>query len=222
MQEEQFDYEAGRQAMVSQLIRYGITDERVLEAFLRVPRHLFFDSADRRFAYDDAAFPIGFGQTISQPFTVAYMTSMLSERCPSGKVLEIGTGSGYQAAILDAMGYRVYTIERIEGLHDRAGMVLGRLSPDVHRMLGDGSLGWPSEAPFDSIIVTAGAPDVPHSLTAQLTDGGCLIIPVGGSEGQRMTVVTKKGEALEREVYDVFAFVPLIGREGWHEGTAGV
>ncbi|MEC9487802.1 MAG: protein-L-isoaspartate(D-aspartate) O-methyltransferase [Prosthecochloris sp.] len=206
-----------RHAMVNQLRRYGIADERVLRAFDTVPRHRFFPVSERAFAYDDAAFPIGSGQTISQPFTVAYMTAILAQRCPSGKVLEIGTGSGYQAAILDAMGYRVYTIERIEELYRRSGEVFEELGLPVQRRLGDGSLGWPEEAPFDGIVVTAAAPDVPHTLAGQLGDGGCMIIPLGGIDGQRMTVVTRKGDEFVRQSYEVFAFVPLIGREGWRD-----
>ncbi|ACF45392.1 MAG: protein-L-isoaspartate(D-aspartate) O-methyltransferase [Prosthecochloris sp.] len=221
VQEGDHVFQSRRRDMVSQLMRYGISDKRVLDAFLQVPRHLFFDIADRTYAYDDGAFPIGFGQTISQPYTVAYMTAILSKRCPAGKVLEIGTGSGYQAAILDAMGYRVYTVERIEGLYERSGRVFDRLGLHVQQMLGDGSGGWLSEAPFDGIIVTAGAPDVPHSLVSQLKVGGCLVIPVGGSDGQWMTVVTKTAAGFRREVYERFAFVPLIGREGWNEVDDG-
>ena len=210
-------YRDRRQEMVRQLRRYGINNSRVLEAFLAVERHLFFDPESRDYAYDDCAFPIGCGQTISQPFTVAYMTSMLVERCPAGKILEVGTGSGYQAAILDYMGYSVYTIERIPELLKRSSEVFSVLGLKIHQRLGDGSLGWSDHAPYKGIIVTAGAPEPPSSLLEQLADNGVMIIPIGGSVGQRMTVVTRSGGRLERESFHAFAFVPLIGREGWGE-----
>ena len=210
-------YRDRRQEMVGQLKRYGINNSRVLEAFLAVERHLFFDPESRDYAYDDCAFPIGYGQTISQPFTVAYMTSMLVERCPAGKILEVGTGSGYQAAILDYMGYSVYTIERIPELLKRSSEVFSVLGLKIHQRLGDGTLGWSDHAPYKGIIVTAGAPEPPSSLLEQLADNGVMIIPIGGSVGQRMTVVTRSGGRLERESFHAFAFVPLIGREGWGE-----
>ncbi|MCG8343614.1 MAG: protein-L-isoaspartate(D-aspartate) O-methyltransferase [Chlorobiales bacterium] len=210
-------YRDRRQEMVEQLRRYGINNSRVLEAFLAVERHLFFDPESRDYAYDDCAFPIGCGQTISQPFTVAYMTSMLVERCPAGKILEVGTGSGYQAAILDYMGYSVYTIERIPELLKRSSEVFSVLGLKIHQRLGDGTLGWSDHAPYKGIIVTAGAPEPPSSLLEQLADNGVMIIPIGGSVGQRMTVVTRSGGRLERESFHAFAFVPLIGREGWGE-----
>lgn len=210
-------YRDRRQEMVEQLRRYGINNSRVLEAFLAVERHLFFDPESRDYAYDDCAFPIGCGQTISQPFTVAYMTSMLVERCPAGKILEVGTGSGYQAAILDYMGYSVYTIERIPELLKRSSEVFSVLGLKIHQRLGDGTLGWSDHAPYKGIIVTAGAPEPPSSLLEQLADNGVMVIPIGGSAGQRMTVVTRSGGRLERESFHAFAFVPLIGREGWGE-----
>jgi len=210
-------YSDRRHEMVEQLKRYGITNSKVLDAFNAVERHLFFDAAYRDFAYDDGAFSIGYGQTISQPYTVAYMTSMLVERCPSGKVLEIGTGSGYQAAILEYMGYSVYTVERIEELFRRSSLILGALGLTVHQLLGDGTLGWEEEAPYSGIIVTAGAPEPPSALLGQLADEGVLIIPIGDSTGQRMTVFTRRGEMFQREEFHTFAFVPLIGREGWGE-----
>ena len=211
-------YTERRYEMVEQLKRYGITNTRVLEAFLSVERHLFFDHENRDAAYDDCAFPIGCGQTISQPYTVAYMTSMLSERCPSGKVLEIGTGSGYQAAILDYMGYSVYTVERIPELFRRSSAIFGALDLKIHQRLGDGTLGWENETPFNGIIVTAGAPDPPPTLLEQLAEDGVMIIPIGGSAGQRMTVITRDADALRHEGFHAFAFVPLIGREGWRDG----
>jgi protein-L-isoaspartate(D-aspartate) O-methyltransferase len=206
-----------RQAMVEKLKLYGIGNRRVLDAFQTVRRHLFFTPGERGYAYEDCAFPIGNGQTISQPFTVAYMTTLLCERCPSGKVLEIGTGSGYQAAILHAMGYRVFTIERIAELHQRAGRVFAALGIPVVQRLGDGTLGWREEAPFDGMIVTAAAPREPETLLGQLADNGCMVIPVGDLGSQRMTVIRRRGERLDREFFHSFAFVPLVGREGWSD-----
>jgi protein-L-isoaspartate(D-aspartate) O-methyltransferase len=145
------------------------------------------------------------------------MTTLLVERCPSGKVLEIGTGSGFQAAILHELGYRVFTIERIEGLYERAGRVLDSLGLPVSRKLGDGTLGWPEEAPFDGIIVTAAAPHEPRTLMGQLRDGGVMIIPIGDLGSQEMTVIRRRGDRFEHEVFHSFAFVPLYGSEGWTE-----
>ncbi|AAM71450.1 MAG TPA: protein-L-isoaspartate(D-aspartate) O-methyltransferase [Chlorobaculum sp.] len=208
-----------RQEMVVELKRYGISNARVLDAFLTVRRHLFVDAQSRPYAYSDNAMPIGFGQTISQPYTVAYMTSLLVERVPSGKVLEIGTGSGYQAAILAELGYRVYTIERIAGLYAAAGRVLDALGLPVHPRLGDGTLGWPEEAPFDGIIVTAAAPREPHTLMSQLAEGGVLVVPIGDLGSQQMTVIRRRGERFEHEIFHNFAFVPLCGREGWADNN---
>ncbi|MGC8774392.1 MAG: protein-L-isoaspartate(D-aspartate) O-methyltransferase [Chlorobaculum sp.] len=208
-----------RQEMVVELERYGISNARVLDAFLTVRRHLFVDAQSRSYAYSDNAMPIGFGQTISQPYTVAYMTSLLVERVPSGKVLEIGTGSGYQAAILAGLGYRVYTIERIAGLYAAAGRVLDALDLPVQRRLGDGTLGWPEEAPFDGIIVTAAAPHEPHTLMNQLADGGVMIVPVGDLGSQQMTVIRRRGDRFEHEIFHSFAFVPLCGCEGWGDNN---
>jgi len=208
-----------REEMVGQLELYGIRNARVLDAFRTVRRHLFVEQQSRAFAYSDGAMPIGFGQTISQPYTVAYMTSLLVERRPSGKVLEIGTGSGYQSAILDALGYQVFTIERIAGLYEMAGRVLDALDLPVQRRLGDGTLGWPEEAPFDGIIVTAAAPHEPHTLMSQLADGGVLIVPLGDLASQQMTVIRRRGDRFEHEVFHSFAFVPLCGREGWGDNN---
>lgn len=210
-------YDARRRQMVEGLRRSGISNARVLEAFLDVRRHLFFPEGEREHAYDDLAWPIGHGQTISQPYTVAYMTSLLAERSASGRVLEIGTGSGYQSAILDAMGYRVYTVERVPELYRLALRRFRQFGLPVEARLGDGSTGWEEEAPFEAAIVTAAAPKEPEALLRQLKDGGCLVIPLGGRAVQQMTVFTRHGEAFERERYSEFAFVPLIGREGWKE-----
>jgi len=207
--------EQRRREMVEALKRYGITNNRVLDAFLEVRRHLFFPEDALELPYDDGAYPIGFGQTISQPFTVAYMTTLLVDRCPSGKVLEIGTGSGYQAAILDALGYSVYTVERINELFQRAERLFSRLGLPIACRYDDGTLGWKEEAPFDGIIVTAGAPEEPAPLLRQLAENGCMVIPVGETVSQQMTVVQRVGDELRKEVFQQFVFVPLIGREGW-------
>jgi protein-L-isoaspartate(D-aspartate) O-methyltransferase len=205
-----------RLEMVETLKHYGIDNRRVLDAFVKVERHLFFEEG-AEFAYSDCAYPIGFGQTISQPFTVAYMTTLLLERVPSGKVLEIGTGSGYQAAILDALGYRVYTLERIAELEERAEKLFSRLGLDIGCRLADGTLGWPEKAPFDGIMVTAGAPKVPGPLLWQLAENGCMVIPLGEYASQQMTVIKRHGDEFEREVFQHFVFVPLVGREGWDD-----
>lgn len=206
-----------RSEMVELLRRYGISNPRVLDAFLTVGRHLFVDGESRRFAYHDSALPIGFGQTISQPYTVAYMMELLVDRCPRGKVLEIGTGSGYQAAILNELGYRVFTIERVAGLHELAAARFEKLGIPVRSRFGDGTLGWPDQAPFDAIIVTAAAPHEPRTLMDQLADGGVLILPLGTLVSQQMTIIRRNGGQFEHERFDNFAFVPLLGREGWPE-----
>jgi protein-L-isoaspartate(D-aspartate) O-methyltransferase len=206
-----------RQEMVETMMLFGITNQDVLDAFRKVERHLFLEPDSRDVAYDDCAYPIGSSQTISQPYTVAYMTSLLYERRPEGKVLEIGTGSGYQAAILDALGYRVFTIERIEELYLRSGKVFDELGLPVARKLGDGTLGWEEEAPFDGIIVTAASPGEPKRLMSQLAEGGCLVVPVGGLASQQMTVIQREKGRFHKEVFLEFAFVPLIGAEGWKD-----
>lgn len=211
------DMERERVEMVEQLRFNGISNPRVLEAFMTVRRHLFVEESRRPYVYEDCAWPIGFGQTISQPFTVAYMTSLLVERCPSGKVLEIGTGSGYQAAILDALGYRVFTIERVAGLYEMAGRSLDALGIPVERRLGDGTLGWPEEAPFDGIVITAAAPHEPETLLGQLAEGGVMVLPIGDLGSQQMTVIRRVGERFEHEAFHRFTFVPLCGHEGWPE-----
>ena len=208
-----------RREMVETLKLYGIVNHRVLNAFLEVPRHLFFDADAVDCAYNDGAYPLGFGQTISQPYTVAFMTSLLVERCSSGKVLEIGTGSGYQAAILDALGYSVYTVERIFELYERAEKLFSRFGLNITCRFGDGTLGWIEEAPFDAIVVTAGAPKEPESLLRQLAEKGCMVIPLGNSESQQMTVFQRKGSDFIKECFQHFTFVPLIGREGWNDSV---
>ncbi len=199
-----------------QLRSRGIRDRRVLDAFLRVPRHEFVWPVDAPSAYGDHPMPIGHGQTISQPYMVALMTEKLNLRGDE-KVLEIGTGSGYQAAILSLLAREVWTVERIPELHERAKKTLERLGFDnVRAVLGDGTLGLPSEAPFDRIIVTAAAPAVPDELVEQLAPGGVAVVPVGDRMLQRLTILRKSEDGrIETEEDVPCVFVPLIGRKGW-------
>ncbi|MBX7127007.1 MAG: protein-L-isoaspartate(D-aspartate) O-methyltransferase [Cyclobacteriaceae bacterium] len=203
-----------RNKLVAKLRQKGIQDERVLAALNKVPRHAFFDNALLSHAYEDKAFPIGQGQTISQPYTVAFQSEKLEIR-PGDRVLEIGTGSGYQACILLELGAVVYTIEYNQVLFERTREFLPMMGYKPYFFLGDGSKGLPQKAPFQKIIVTAGAPIVPAALTDQLADDGILIIPVGDRDKQRMVRIRKKGGKLTQESYDNFAFVPLLGEKGW-------
>jgi protein-L-isoaspartate(D-aspartate) O-methyltransferase len=206
--------EEERKALVAVLKAKGISDEKILKAFFKVPREKFISVNFRKYAYDDNALPIECNQTISQPFTVAYMTMVLGVE-KGYKVLEIGTGSGYQAAIISELGAEVYSIERIERLYNAASLLLNRLGYHVKLKLGDGTLGWEENAPYDGIIVTAAAPSVPESLIQQLKIGGKLVIPVGSLEYQKLLVVKKTSEGVDQSILDSFKFVPLIGEEGW-------
>lgn len=208
-----------REDMVeTQLIPRGITDERLLEVMRKVPRHLFVPENIRDSAYADCALPLGAGQTISQPYMVAIMTECL--KLEGGeKVLEIGTGSGYQAAILSLLAKKVITIERVEVLADRASKTLDKLGyNNVEVVVGDGTAGFPKESPYDGIIVTAGCPTIPKPLINQLADGGRLVIPVGDQFRQILTTVTKYKTTIETEESIACVFVPLIGKYGWKEG----
>ncbi len=213
------DYERLRRMMVEHQIRArGIRDPLVLEAFLRVPRHEFVPENLRSMAYDDTPLPIGRGQTISQPFMVALMTEALGIR-GGEKVLEVGTGSGYQAAILAEMGCDVHTVEREPELAREAMKRLARLGyRGVKVHVGDGTLGLPEEAPFQAILVTAGGPRVPESLKEQLDpQGGVLVIPVGERGFQELLRVTRRGNRFSTENLGGCRFVPLIGEEGWRD-----
>lgn len=206
-----------RQRLVETLRTKGISDERVLEVFGRVPRHFFIDTALEDRAYEDTALPIGKRQTISQPYTVARQTELL-EVMPGDRVLEIGTGSGYQAAILHELGAEVYSIERHEELYERARATLRELGYKVNLKLGDGTLGWSAYAPYDGIVVTAGAPEVPEVLLGQLQVNGRLVVPVGDSRKQEMVRVSKvREEEFNEERFSHFKFVPLIGEKGWSD-----
>jgi len=214
MIEDNYKQRGLRNKLVRKIAEKGIRDERVLAAVSRVPRHVFFENALLEHAYQDKAFPIGEGQTISQPFTVAFQTEKLEVK-PGDKVLEIGTGSGYQACILLELGAKVYTIEYNRVLFERTRDFLPQLGYKPYFFHGDGSKGLPAKAPFDKIIVTAGAPVVPQALIDQLKEGGILVIPVGDREKQSMQVIRKVNGKLLKDEYENFAFVPLLGRDGW-------
>jgi len=201
----------------NQLIARGINDARVIRAFLKVPRHLFVPEGELEEAYDDHPLPIGDGQTISQPYMVALMTQCL-ELKGDERVLEVGTGSGYQTAILAELAREVYTIERIEGLAKRAKDVLTGLGyENIHYRVGDGTEGWEEFAPYDAIIVTAAAPKVPPPLIEQLAEGGRLVAPIGRRFGQELVRVRKEKGRLREEDICGCVFVPLIGKYGWRK-----
>jgi protein-L-isoaspartate(D-aspartate) O-methyltransferase len=201
-----------RNKLVEEVRKKGITDERVLVALGKVPRHFFLDSAFDNIAYDDKAFPIGEGQTISQPYTVAYQTQLLSLK-PYDKVLEIGTGSGYQASVLASLGANVYTIERQKKLFDsNKEFSYLRSFPNIKFFYGDGFEGLPTFAPFDKVLVTAAAPAVPDKLLQQLKPGGMMVIPVDEGSLQRMLRITKQEDGSFREErFELFSFVPMLG-----------
>ncbi len=209
--------------VATQIASRGVHDARVLAAMRAVPRHLFVPDAVRRDAYDDRPLPIGEGQTISQPYIVAAMTATLAPLA-TDRVLEIGTGSGYQSAILASLARSVVTIERHAGLAARAAETLAALGfSNVRVVVGDGSNGYPAEAPYERILVTAGAPAVPEALKDQLADGGRLVIPVGPEGFQQLMRVDRRGER-EGPVFTAqegegCVFVPLIGRHGWPDRT---
>jgi protein-L-isoaspartate(D-aspartate) O-methyltransferase len=203
-----------RQDMIDLLKDRGITNECLLRAMATVERHLFVPQAFLNRAYEDSALPIGSGQTISQPYTVAFMTQVLQVK-KGDKILEVGTGSGYQAVILAEMGARVFTVERDLDLLAGARKMFDKLGYRIASKGGDGTVGWSEFAPFDAIIVTAGAPTVPQPLLDQLTDGGRLVIPVGDLDIQTLTVCTRNGEKFDQKEIEGFKFVPLIGKMGW-------
>jgi len=214
------NFAAERQRMVDKQIAVrGVTDPRVLAAVRKVPRHRFIPAHLWDQAYGDYPLPIGEDQTISQPYIVALMTEML-ELKPTDRVLEVGTGSGYQAAILAELAAQVYTIDRVAVLLSRAEQTLTAMGyTNITTRVGDGTLGWPEEMPFDAIIVTAGAPEVPRPLTEQLAAGGRLVIPVGDTWSQTLTRVRKTAEGLKFEYHGGCRFVRLIGKYGWEHST---
>jgi len=207
--------QGARKQLVRHLEKRGIEDRGVLRAIGKVPRHFFFDETFWNRAYRDEAFPIGDGQTISQPYTVAYQSELLHVK-QGDRILEIGTGSGYQTCILLELGAEVYTIERQENLYQRTVRVLPHMGYQPHFFLGDGSRGIPQHAPYDKILVTAGAPFVPEVMLRQLTPGGLLVIPVGDEKSQKMVTILRIGENdFERIELDSFRFVPLVGDQAW-------
>jgi protein-L-isoaspartate(D-aspartate) O-methyltransferase len=212
------DFKKERLAMVEeQLRRRGIHDQRLLAVMANIPRHSFVSSDYQLAAYEDRPLPIGEGQTISQPYMVAVMTQSL-ELKGDERVLEIGTGSGYQTAILAELAKTIFTIERIQKLLLRAQKILQELGyENIFFLTGDGTKGWPEKAPFDGIIVTAGAPEIPQTLTSQLAEGGRLVIPVGPRYTQTLYKVTRKRNQFTEEDITGCVFVPLVGDFGWKE-----
>jgi protein-L-isoaspartate(D-aspartate) O-methyltransferase len=200
--------------MIAILKDRGITDARLLRAMIAVKRHVFVPEPFTNRAYDDSALPIGKQQTISQPYTVAFMTQALGVK-PGDRILEVGTGSGYQAAVLAEIGAKVFTIERHAELLSSARKTFEKLGYRIASKTGDGTVGWSEFAPFNGIIVTAGAPNVPEPLLRQLADGGKLVIPVGDLETQNLLVVSRSGERFTTKEIQGFKFVPLIGKMGW-------
>lgn len=211
MQEDNYRHKGLRKNLVEDLRNKGITDENVLNAINNVPRHVFLDSSFLEFAYQDKAFPIGSGQTISQPFTVAFQTSLL--KITKGvKVLEIGTGSGYQACVLAEMGAKVFSIERQRKLYMKTKDFLAEFRYNIKTFLGDGNKGLPTYGPFDRIIITAAAPEIPQNLIDQLKVGGMMVIPLSENENcQTMLRLTKQEDgSMKRETYGDFRFVPML------------
>lgn len=208
-----------REAMVESQIRArGVRDERVLAAMRSVPREEFVPERLRTAAYEDGPLPIGFGQTISQPYIVASMTASLRLR-PDDRVLEVGAGSGYAAAVLGQIAHEVFALERIPELAEQAAERIEKLGySNVHVQVGDGTHGWPDHAPFDAIIVAAAGPEVPDILISQLADDGRLVMPVGSDRfDQRLVRLTRHGDRVERDELEFVRFVPLIGEHAWPE-----
>lgn len=212
-------FDLKRDELIKVLIKSGIRNEKVLNAFKKVRREYFVTPELKRLAYDNSALPISFNQTISQPYTVAFMTQLLDVK-EGSKVLEIGTGSGYQAAILCELGAEVYSVERIEHLYLEAKKILHDNRYKVKLKCSDGTLGWREHAPYDGIVVTAGSPELPETLVKQLAVGGKLVIPIGDRDTQEIWQVIRVKEGNGNEYLDIykhknFKFVPLIGKEGW-------
>ena len=209
--EDSYKHKGLRKQLTDLIRSKGITDEKVLHAILHIPRHFFMDSAFEKIAYEDRAFPIAENQTISQPYTVAYQTQLLAVK-PHEKILEVGTGSGYQASVLAEMGAQIFTIERQKKLFEFNKLFFYlKKYPSIRFFFGDGYEGLPSYAPFDKVLVTAAAPSIPAKLVAQLTPGGTMVIPVGEGPIQKMLRITKlDDQSVREESFDNFSFVPLL------------
>jgi len=208
-------YTGARRRLIEALRAGGIRDLAVLRAFDLVPRHLFVPTGIQHRAYEDASLPIGNGQTISQPSTHARYLELLA-LTGQERVLEIGTGSGYQTALLAQLAGQVFSVERVPALLDKARVVLREAGVrNVSLLSGDGTLGWREYAPYDAILVTAASPTVPEPLAAQLAEGGRMLIPLGGREAQVLTVITRRGDTFVRQEVAPARFVPLLGRHGW-------
>ena len=215
MLQDTYKLKGQRAQLVKELKKLGISSPKVLKAIEAVPRHFFFPKDFLDKSYENIAFPIGKGQTISQPFTVAMQTQLLDIQ-PGDKVLEIGTGSGYQSAVLKVMGAQVYSIETVEALHKRAKVLFTKLGLDIATIYGDGSKGLAELAPFDKIIMTAAAPNLMESLTSQLKVKGKLVAPIGSLAVQNMILVTRNGDNdYTKTSHGKFNFVPLTGTHGW-------
>ncbi|MGZ5286421.1 MAG: protein-L-isoaspartate(D-aspartate) O-methyltransferase [Flavisolibacter sp.] len=210
--EDTYRHKGLRKKLVDTVRRKGITDEKILAAIEKIPRHFFLDSAFDEVAYEDKAFPIAEKQTISQPYTVAYQTQLL-ELKPFEKVLEIGTGSAYQASVLAELGVQVFTIERQKKLFEsNKGFSYLKKYPNIKFFYGDGYEGLPTYAPFDKVLITAAAPEIPQKLVNQLKTGGMMVIPVGGGDVQTMKRLTRLADgSVKEEVFDRFSFVPMLG-----------
>jgi protein-L-isoaspartate(D-aspartate) O-methyltransferase len=217
--------ERRNQMVEAQIISRGIKDRSVIQAFLKIPRHFFVEDSLKPRAYDDNPLPIGLDQTISQPYMVAFMLEHLDVK-NSHKVLEIGTGSGYQTALLAELAREVYTIERLSHLSQIAQETLKQLGYNtsgsaqlahVYYKIDDGTLGWPEFAPYDRIIISAAAPDIPHILVKQLADNGIMLCPVGNEYYQELIRITKSGAQIEKDNLGPCVFVKLVGKEGWKE-----
>jgi protein-L-isoaspartate(D-aspartate) O-methyltransferase len=204
-----------RRQLISSLRKRDDIDSRVLDAMLKLPREIFINQALSSRAYEDSALPIDCNQSISQPYTVAYMTSLLNIKKGS-RILEIGTGSGYQACLLFLLGAQVFTIERIDKLYKQSSELFKKYGFNITTRLGDGTLGWKDFAPYNGILVTAAAPEVPNTLLNQLAIGGRLVVPIGDKDVQTMNIIEREEESkFSTFTSDKFKFVPLIGKEGW-------
>lgn len=213
--EDSYKHRGMRKQLVREVASKGIKSEQVLAAIGKVPRHFFFEPIFDIHAYEDKAFPIGEGQTISQPYTVAFQTELLNVQ-PGHKILEIGTGSGYQATVLLELGAKVFTIEYQKKLYEKVRKFLPQIGYQAKFFQGDGSKGMPDHAPYHGIIVTAGAPSVPDELIKQLKIGGRLVIPVGDNKRQKMILIEKISRTkISQKEFPYFSFVPLLGEKGW-------